>query len=115
MVGMAMAWAFVRGLDAADFRHESCYFDGRLLEEESAMSKKMVERINLAIKDCLQRCYENSMPLGALGEFMDGLRADPTWNEAEIEQVERGVLQMLAALSGRSDEVQSNVQSEMDL
>lgn len=75
------------------------------------MSKKMVERINRAIKDCLELCYQNSMPLGALGEFMDRLRADPSWNEAEIEQVERGVLQMLAALSGRSDEVQSNYQS----
>jgi hypothetical protein len=78
------------------------------------MSKKLVERINLAIQDCLQRCYGNSMPLGVLVEFMDGLRADPTWNEAEIEQVERGVLQMLAALSGRSDEVQSRVRSKRD-
>ena len=75
------------------------------------MSKKMVQRINQAIKDCLEGCYQNSMPLGALGEFMDRLRADSSWNEAEIEQVERGVLQMLAALSGRSDEIQSNLQS----
>jgi hypothetical protein len=72
------------------------------------MSEQVAKRINRAIQDCLVRCYDNPMPLGVLAEFLTSLHADPSWQEDEIEQVELGVLQLLAAVSGRSVEIQQN-------
>jgi hypothetical protein len=56
------------------------------------------DRINAAIRDCLQRCYESRFPLPILAEFMGKLRADPDWREAEVQEVEAAVRQMLKGI-----------------
>jgi hypothetical protein len=56
------------------------------------------DRINAAIRDCLQRCYESQVPLHSLAEFVGMLRANPDWREAEVQEVEAGVRQMLKGI-----------------
>jgi hypothetical protein len=55
-------------------------------------------RINAAIRQCLPRCYVSQTPLPCLAEFVTDLRADPTWRDADILEVEVAVRQMLKGL-----------------
>jgi hypothetical protein len=61
------------------------------------------DRINAAIRHCLERCYESRAPLPCLAEFAGKLRADPAWREAEIQEVEAAVRQVLKGILSSSD------------
>jgi hypothetical protein len=62
------------------------------------MSK--VERINEAIRECLDGCYRAPMPLAHLAEYVARLRSDDSWHEADVLEVEVGVRQMLKGITG---------------
>jgi hypothetical protein len=62
------------------------------------MSK--ADRINEAIRQCLDGCYRAQLPLSHLAEFVAKLRADPTWRESDISEVEIAVRQMLKGIAG---------------
>jgi hypothetical protein len=62
------------------------------------MSK--VDRINDAIRQCLDGCYRAQFPLAYLAEYVAKLRADETWREAEVQEVEVSVRQMLKGIAG---------------
>jgi hypothetical protein len=55
-------------------------------------------RINAAIRECLDKCYASQTPLPCLAEYVDLLRADPTWREADVLEVEVAVRQMLKGI-----------------
>jgi hypothetical protein len=57
-----------------------------------------IDRINAAIRECLEACYESQAPLPCLAEFVTKLRADDAWRDAEVQEVETAVRQMLKAL-----------------
>lgn len=56
------------------------------------------DKINGAIRACLEECYESSNHLATLAEFTSRLRDDPAWRDAEIAEVEVAVRQMLKGL-----------------
>ena len=53
------------------------------------------EKVNWAIHDCLERCYKTDEVLAVLAEFLDELKERKDWREAEIREVELGVLKVL--------------------
>jgi hypothetical protein len=54
--------------------------------------------INAAIRDCLDGIRPAESPLAHLAAFLDGLRADPTWTEDEIREVESALRRILTTL-----------------
>jgi hypothetical protein len=55
-------------------------------------------KINTAIHDCLNECYKSENPLAVVAAFVERLRADPTWNDSEIEDFEVAIRRILKAL-----------------
>jgi hypothetical protein len=55
-------------------------------------------RINAAIRECLDQCYASQTPLPCLAEYVAMLRGDPAWSDAEVAQVENAVWQMLRGI-----------------
>jgi hypothetical protein len=53
------------------------------------------EKINSAIRACLDRCYESKTPLFCIAGYMDELRASRQWTQAEMSHIHRTVLHML--------------------
>lgn len=78
---------------------------GRLTIFAGNMSK--ADRINDAIRECLDGCYRAQIPLAHLAEYVAKLRADPSWREAEVVEVEVAVRQMLKGIAGGSDDSMS--------
>jgi hypothetical protein len=58
-------------------------------------------KINCAIKDCLNRCYDSKNPVITVGNFVAELRSDPLWRAREADLVELNVLRILRALMAR--------------
>jgi hypothetical protein len=61
------------------------------------------EKIRLAVKECLVRCYQGNTPLGVIAEFRRDLQ-ESGWLESEIRQVEQTVRTVLAGMSEFDDE-----------
>jgi|GEM_PF-3125950 len=57
-----------------------------------------VERINAAIRDCLDRCYASQVPFATWSAYINRLWADTSWNKADVEQVHRATRRILKAL-----------------
>jgi hypothetical protein len=55
-------------------------------------------KLALAIHDCLGTCYASPDALAACFQFLDALRQDSTWQQQEVEQVEKAVLRSLSAV-----------------
>jgi hypothetical protein len=58
-------------------------------------------KVNKAVRDCLQHCY--NMPgnmLPRLAEFLGWLRASGGWREVELREVEAGVRKTLLGILG---------------
>ena len=68
------------------------------------MSDNAAAKINNAIRACLERCYGDKTPLATIAKFLTDLRQDPTWKEAEIEEVQAAVLKMLSLIVERPSE-----------
>ncbi|HUE71444.1 MAG TPA: hypothetical protein VMP01_11225 [Pirellulaceae bacterium] len=59
----------------------------------------MVERINRAVSDCLVLCaYSTKAPLDAARDYIDALRRDATWDNANVDSVESLVMGVLTRL-----------------
>ena len=68
------------------------------------MVDRAVAKINEAIRACLERCYGDKTPLASIADFIGELREDPTWREAEVEEVESTVLRMLSLIVEKPEE-----------
>jgi hypothetical protein len=55
-------------------------------------------RINAAIRECLDQCYASQTPLPCLAEYVALLRGDPGWSDAEVAHVENTVRQILKGI-----------------
>lgn len=62
------------------------------------MSEESAAKINRAVRDCLRQCYLHDSPLTVIAHCTEGLRKQPDWTEAEINQVQSTVLKMLRSL-----------------
>lgn len=59
----------------------------------------MLERINRAVADCLILCaYSQRSPQAAAREYIESLRRDPTWDDADVDSVSALVLGLLERL-----------------
>jgi hypothetical protein len=57
----------------------------------------------LAVRQCLARCYETDAPLSALASFAHELK-EQGWQPEEVREVELAVLRLLAGVMGRERE-----------
>lgn len=60
------------------------------------MTDATAVKVSRATQDCLSRCYVSSVPLATLAVYVGELRADPAWQEADIDLVEHSVLRVLS-------------------
>lgn len=59
------------------------------------MSEMNNDRINIAIRDCVQRCFSGGSVIARTAAFLRDLRASGSWDKADIRAVEIGVHRML--------------------
>ena len=52
-------------------------------------------RIDAVTHECLEACYQSLQPLNCLTNYAAWLRADPGWQENEIQEFERTAKRML--------------------
>jgi hypothetical protein len=57
-----------------------------------------LERVNQAIRDCLQLCRGKGDVLPVIAGFMAGLKAAGQWRHEEIRAVDVGVLKVLQGI-----------------
>lgn len=57
-----------------------------------------LERVNAAVRDCLDRCYGSEDPFQCWAQYVESLRDDRTWNRHDVELVEQGTRRILKAL-----------------
>lgn len=67
------------------------------------MSSSDLNKVNAAVRDCLDQCYRSPQPLATLASYLVKLSNTPDWKQHEIDAVEAGVVRMLALLSSPSD------------
>ena len=60
------------------------------------------EKINRAIRDCLEFCYQSEHIVPQLAEFLSTLKAADGWQKSEVRQVELGVLRVLHGIMDAS-------------
>ena len=53
-------------------------------------------KINIAVRECLDRCYKSDQPLNCLADFTLRLRDDPDWRDAEVQEFETAVRRVLS-------------------
>jgi hypothetical protein len=56
-------------------------------------------RLNSAVRECLERCYESRDWLACLADYAERLRSDG-WPSADIDEVEAAVRHILTAVLG---------------
>jgi len=71
------------------------------------------ERINAAIRSCLESCYESQVPLACLAEYVANLRADPLWRDADVHEVEVTVRQLLKQIVNSQGDTMSHPGCDM--
>jgi hypothetical protein len=69
---------------------------------------RKVNRFNGAVHECLEECYQATLPVACLAEYAQRLRADG-WREAEIEEIETVVRRLLKAVVAPEDSDQPSV------
>ena len=62
-------------------------------------------RINCAIRDCLERCYQSDNATASVAAHMHELRGDGGWTQQELHIVYSTVIRMLRALNVERHEV----------
>jgi len=53
------------------------------------------DKVNWAIRECLQRCYYSSNILATIEDFIVQLRRRKLWNDSDLRAVEHGVRKVL--------------------
>jgi hypothetical protein len=56
------------------------------------------EKINTAVRECLQQCYGSKDSIAALADFVAKLKDSVGWDAGEIHAVELAVLRMLGSI-----------------
>ncbi len=65
-----------------------------------------LERVNAAVRDCLDLCYRSEDPFHCWSQYVETLRSDTTWNRHDVELVQQATRRILKALLMReSDEL----------
>jgi hypothetical protein len=59
------------------------------------MRRETLNRINIAVRDCLAQCYGSENPLARLAQYLHWLHSDARWTDREINYVEIAVLRLL--------------------
>jgi hypothetical protein len=54
----------------------------------------MEEKVNNAIRECLQQCQGKDVQLVA-SKLLSRLRRDPAWTQEEVDQVSAGLVSLL--------------------
>ena len=67
------------------------------------MIKPIPADVNRAIQDGLARCRSSSIPIVALAMFLDELRTDSQWRDADILIVEKAIRHILARIVVRQE------------
>jgi hypothetical protein len=62
------------------------------------MTKSAVERVQSAIRDCIERCKSDDEPMACIAEFVSSFRSDPDWTESEISHVQLSATRVIARL-----------------
>jgi len=56
------------------------------------------DRLNDAVHECLERCYQTESALAELAAFLIELKSMPGWRDSEIHAVELAVLALLSGV-----------------
>lgn len=75
-------------------RHVGCGPWHYLLHSDP-MADEAAEKINQAVRDCLDRCYLAGDQMSAMTDFLARLRWKPGWTSEEIAHVHWSVLRIL--------------------
>ena len=67
----------------------------------AAVDDPRSDKVNRAIQQGLARCRASTAPIVALALFLDELRSDPLWREADILIVEKATRHILAQIVER--------------
>jgi hypothetical protein len=59
-------------------------------------------KINEAVQRGLALCRHSVAPIVALSQFVDELRSNPAWNEADVAVVEAAIRHILVRVVGKS-------------
>jgi hypothetical protein len=62
-----------------------------------------VDRLNCAVRTCLNQCIGDEAPIARLAEFRVWLLRQPEWREREVNAVEIIARRLLEALSDKAD------------
>jgi hypothetical protein len=65
------------------------------------MREATKQKVNLAVKACLERCFGAEDPLVQATDYLERLRRDPAWIDAEIAEVEAMVLKAVTVIVRR--------------
>jgi hypothetical protein len=57
-----------------------------------------MSKVYNAVRDCIAHCRASTTPFLALNQFCSNLQTDPDWSSQDVEQVQAGAWQLLAAL-----------------
>lgn len=68
------------------------------------MKRDAQDKINRAIKACLCEAYEADLPLAKVAAFLNRLREDADFDDAEVETVHAGVRRMLTMIYKRAED-----------
>jgi hypothetical protein len=64
------------------------------------VSSNSIDRINAAVRACLDRCYGSESPIAELGLFLDEKRHAGELNDSEASQVRTTVSRILGHIAG---------------
>lgn len=59
------------------------------------MEQQQQPKIESAVQDCLEECRASSTPFTLLAEWLESLKKDPTWTEAELREFKLRVVRVL--------------------
>jgi hypothetical protein len=65
------------------------------------MSEAMKEKVNRAVRACLERCIGAADPLVQASAYLEQLRRDPTWTADEVREVEAMILKAVKIVVGQ--------------
>ncbi len=62
------------------------------------------DRINKAVRACLELCYQSSDPAQCIAEFLIRLRRDSKWTTVELAQVRSATIHMLRKIAAPEED-----------
>lgn len=69
-------------------------------------ANQRAQRMNAAVRACLNECYHSTEPLVSLAAFIESLRRFGNWREAELLQIETTVRRILnSVVTTRDDSI----------